>query len=476
MNLIQTMLSFFKLENLQTIRKESNKPSFTKETIISFLKRSIFFVPTALLFFVLIILTAPVLEMDNNEPVPFFLYVVIYLCLYICFIIPLNLIIMICRIVASYSTKKNISNNNDTVVSSELIIENNKTNDITENLETKNALVKEIPVFIDIQETTNENVPQTNNSIENNYTHYIRNVEKEAYFSPRIIIPGVHIHFISVARDILNRDTVDELRIKRSYNINSSDYELILQQLIDAKILDSNLNILMTSDTLEHFLDIYQPNLFHCTHCIFDKDIFICLGEILIEKGIDYAKKCFSSIDELLDYLEIFEKLNIVSFHNDYEITCTTSEFQAICKGIPEYYNTSKIINHGQNNLFDINYDTLDGSTFERFCAELLLMNSYESIKITPTSADHGIDILAEKDGVTYAIQCKCYSSAVGNNAIQEAFTGKQLYRKDIAVVLTNNYFTTQAQTEAEILGVKLWDRDKLVELINRTQTSLDKN
>lgn len=86
--------------------------------------------------------------------------------------------------------------------------------------------------------------------------------------------------------------------------------------------------------------------------------------------------------------------------------------------------------------------------------------------RIAPSSGDHGIDVLAEKDGITYAIQCKCYSDNVGNAAVQQAHTGKSLYHKDIAVVMTNRYFTPQAIEEATALGVKLWDRDKLNEMI----------
>ena len=90
-------------------------------------------------------------------------------------------------------------------------------------------------------------------------------------------------------------------------------------------------------------------------------------------------------------------------------------------------------------------------------------------IKITPASGDHGIDILALKNEITYAIQCKCYSDNVGNAAVQQAHTGKSLYHKDIAVVITNRYFTAQAIEEAQSLGVKLWDRDKLNEMINNS-------
>ena len=108
----------------------------------------------------------------------------------------------------------------------------------------------------------------------------------------------------------------------------------------------------------------------------------------------------------------------------------------------------------------------MSGLEFERYCGYLLQKNAFTDIKITQASGDHGIDILAEKAGISYAFQCKCYSDNVGNDAIQQAHTGKCLYHMDIAAVITNRYFTQQAQDEAKQLGVKLWDRDKLNELI----------
>lgn len=54
---------------------------------------------------------------------------------------------------------------------------------------------------------------------------------------------------------------------------------------------------------------------------------------------------------------------------------------------------------------------------------------------------------IEKKNGMKYAVQCKHYSSNVGNHAIQEAFSGKSIYNADVAVVLTNSYFTQQAET-----------------------------
>ena len=110
-----------------------------------------------------------------------------------------------------------------------------------------------------------------------------------------------------------------------------------------------------------------------------------------------------------------------------------------------------------------------DGWAFERYCADLLLKNGFSKAEVTTGSGDYGVDILAEKDGISYAIQCKCYSNPVGNKAVQEAFSGKEYYKKMVAVVLTNSTFTQAARTTAEQTRVLLWDRTKLSEMISNT-------
>ena len=129
----------------------------------------------------------------------------------------------------------------------------------------------------------------------------------------------------------------------------------------------------------------------------------------------------------------------------------------------------SATTNNSQN--ITRNFDDMDGHQFERFCSDILRKNGFENVEVTQGSGDHGIDILAEKEDITYAIQCKCYSSDIGNAAVQQAHTGKSIYHKDIAVVLTNRYFTAQAKEEAAALGVKLWDRDKLNSMIEKANS-----
>ena len=108
----------------------------------------------------------------------------------------------------------------------------------------------------------------------------------------------------------------------------------------------------------------------------------------------------------------------------------------------------------------------MDGLQFEHRCAELLRYRGFHKVAVTKGSGDQGVDILAQKNGIKYGIQCKCYTSDIGNKAVQEAFAGKTYYGCHVAVVLTNRYFTKSAKELAAANKVILWDRSKLESLI----------
>lgn len=110
--------------------------------------------------------------------------------------------------------------------------------------------------------------------------------------------------------------------------------------------------------------------------------------------------------------------------------------------------------------------DYMGGHEFEYWCADLLEKSGFSNVQVTPGSGDQGVDILAEKDSIKYAVQCKCYSSDLGNTPVQEVHTGKAIYHCQIGVVMTNRHFTQGAKDAAEATGVLLWDRDKLQQMI----------
>ena len=114
----------------------------------------------------------------------------------------------------------------------------------------------------------------------------------------------------------------------------------------------------------------------------------------------------------------------------------------------------------------DDELDEMEGLDFEYYCAELLRNRGFIEVEVTKSSGDYGIDILAEKEGVTYAIQCKRYNGPVGVKAVQEAYAGRDFYDRMVGCVLTNQYFTQPAVDASQKLKILLWDRDYLEEMI----------
>lgn len=113
--------------------------------------------------------------------------------------------------------------------------------------------------------------------------------------------------------------------------------------------------------------------------------------------------------------------------------------------------------------------DLMEGHDFEYYCAELLKRRGFQEVEVTKGSGDYGIDILAERDGVTYAIQCKCYAAPVGVKAVQEAYAGRDYYDRMVGAVLTNQYFTQPAVEAAKKLKILLWDRGYLESMIDES-------
>ena len=178
--------------------------------------------------------------------------------------------------------------------------------------------------------------------------------------------------------------------------------------------------------------------------------MLICIGEITLEKGADDLYEEFDA-DTLLDYLEILEQMHIIKYDpidNQYTSLVSVDDFRQKCLYIPDTYCR-------QSSLATVaDLDKMEGHKFEHYCADLLRDNGFLDVEVTQESGDHGVDILARKDDITYAIQCKCYSSnSVGNDAVQQANAGKSIQAKD----------------EATHLGVKLWDRNKLRQFIEHS-------
>lgn len=118
--------------------------------------------------------------------------------------------------------------------------------------------------------------------------------------------------------------------------------------------------------------------------------------------------------------------------------------------------------------------DKMDGHQFEYACADILKANGFKHVKVTRGSGDFGVDIIAEKDKVRYAIQCKRYNHKLDNTPIQEVVGGLAYYQCDKGAVMTNQYFTEPAKHLAQVNDIELLDRDTLSHMVDKTEKSFD--
>lgn len=109
--------------------------------------------------------------------------------------------------------------------------------------------------------------------------------------------------------------------------------------------------------------------------------------------------------------------------------------------------------------------DNMSGYGFESFITDLLKKNGFSNVYTTKSSGDHGADVIGELNGIKYAFQCKRSESKIGVKPIGEVLRGMNHYQCPKGVIITNNYFTPQAQMESKVNNVELWDRRKVLSL-----------
>jgi len=106
----------------------------------------------------------------------------------------------------------------------------------------------------------------------------------------------------------------------------------------------------------------------------------------------------------------------------------------------------------------------IDGAEFEAFCASQLRACGW-SVQVTPLCRDQGVDIIAERNGMRVALQCKLYSNPVGNKAVQEIAAGRVHQQAHYGAVVTNGTFTASARELAATNSIRLLHHTDLPQL-----------
>ncbi|OBF60984.1 restriction endonuclease [Mycobacterium sp. 852002-51971_SCH5477799-a] len=105
--------------------------------------------------------------------------------------------------------------------------------------------------------------------------------------------------------------------------------------------------------------------------------------------------------------------------------------------------------------------DRMSGTEFEEFVAAQLRIAGY-SVAPTASTGDYGVDLIAKKDGVRMAVQCKRLVKAVGVAAVQQVVAGALHHGCNRTVVVTNQTFTKAARQLASTHRCRLVGRSQL--------------
>lgn len=97
------------------------------------------------------------------------------------------------------------------------------------------------------------------------------------------------------------------------------------------------------------------------------------------------------------------------------------------------------------------------GNDFEDECENALDGMGYD-VKHVGKTGDFGVDLIAAKDGVEIAIQCKNWDAPVGVKAVQEVYAGGRYYGNERFAVISRTGYTAMAVEMAAVLGVYLCD------------------
>jgi restriction system protein len=106
----------------------------------------------------------------------------------------------------------------------------------------------------------------------------------------------------------------------------------------------------------------------------------------------------------------------------------------------------------------------LSPGQFEEWCGDRLREQGYR-VTIVGGQSDHGIDLIAERDGVRMAVQCKRWFGVrqVGEPQIRDLLGAMQHEQVTSGMVLTTGHFSEAALAWAQGKPLKLWGVEQLL-------------
>jgi len=115
--------------------------------------------------------------------------------------------------------------------------------------------------------------------------------------------------------------------------------------------------------------------------------------------------------------------------------------------------------------------DQMNEAVFERYLALLFTRMGYQVRRVN--YADNVSTLVATGHGMSYVIQARRNRRKVGIRAIEDAIATRKHLKCERAIVVTNNYFSSQARQMAKANQVITMDRNDLIKELSRIKSSV---
>lgn len=324
--------------------------------------------------------------------------------------------------------------------------------------EQQNRLQNSKDIISFFEESMKENEPIFKNVY---FINFVRKYNQNFNFI-ELIVKKIKDHYMdldySENLDFVSNDFIQFLSLliyseDRDYFINLNEHgeKLIsnLQQILNKSDLSLSLVELRNYITVKIFKDklIEFQNNFQNRHSLI-KDYYLRYKGSYHLEDIAFIYYLKYDLLSTISFSQIIDELERISHEENLH------DFE------------SELLQSNDKSLTTIDdVDLMDGEAFENFIALIYERMGYQ-VEITKSSNDQGVDIIATNLKEKIAIQTKCYSSPVGNKAIQEVIAGLTFYDSDKGIVVTNSIFTKSAIELAQKSHIELIDREKLKRMI----------
>ena len=199
------------------------------------------------------------------------------------------------------------------------------------------------------------------------------------------------------------------------------------------------------------------------------KKKLLCVSD---EYGVEDSSRWTRELHYFCEKVLLPQLQQVASRYADYPITSSPSYIKDVSSGrktLIDYWGEIVLIDVDSeldNEILIDAGEVTTGHEYEIYICDLLKQSGWAGF-VTPATGDHGADVIAEKGGTKVAIQCKWYTSPVGNDAVQEAYSARELYDCQYACVVTSSQFTRAARLAGNKLSVLLVHHNDIADRLN---------